>query len=729
MRPVVPMTKLGRLLVLDQVITEQDLSTGLSTQQETGRKLSQWLLEEGLVDEVTLARYVARTAGVPFVPGEQLENVPPDVASLLPAAVVARVGAVPAEVTAHGVVIATGEPEMLGALDALADEVGHPIQPALTTRTAVARSLAQHCGVMNASAWADGDAAAQAVAALQDGEDGAPGDDDPTQEMKRDDVRTWLSAYKRHKQAQAARQEQESQAPAEDEPAGPSGSLSPEEAVWHDETPADVPTVGIFVHPDELSMEDITGDQEVPEDLDDRATLAYRSPFADDGEVPKAAPDWEGDTEPPQPDPMRSTAPFGSKVPTPGGTPAVMAGPSSKRPKVMGVEETLDAVQSVSPESGEETPVAGEGPPRDEDAITTPRVAVGEEPQESSPEPFPEPPVRETEPRRAKLEVDLGAAAATPGGASFLDRYQFVDRLGVGGMAEVWRARVVGPEGFRRLVVIKKILPEYTTNREFVEMFIDEANIACLLSHPNIAQVYELAEDGGEYLIAMEYVDGPDLETIFEHASQEGPKLPPSIAAYIVEQLCSGLGYAHRKTDERGRPLGIVHRDVTPHNVLVSYEGHVKVIDFGIAKAAQKLSVTRVGYMKGKPGYIAPEQALGMKVDHRVDVFAAGILLFELITHRRLFSDAANASEFRKLAKFNPRPLLRWQLKIPSVLRSLAVKALQPKPGDRLESAQEMAAGLREYLRKRRRDPRDELVRYLRTHLPPVGGWEGPTGM
>ena len=724
MSPVIPMTKLGRLLVADGVISEAVLEQGLAVQQESGRKLSLWLLAEQLVDESTLCRYLAQAAQVPFVSGAQLDTAAPEMAKYLASATAAELAVVPAELRDEGVVLVTAEPEGLDDLKALAGQMGHPVIPALAARSDIARALARLYGVTDTTLWMDADATKRAIddagrsLEAESPRERPPGDNDPTHELRRDDVQQWLASYRR-------RDDLAEEAPAQQ------ASISPDEAVWEDETPADVPTVGLFVD---------------PADLDERATLAYRSPLAD---VTGAAAskhdegtgdDWEADTAPPQADPLRATVRFGSKVPSPtpavaDTTPAPAPGEAAGR---VGGQDTLDAVASVAPEKVDTSDAAlaetsdAHVAIQHDDEVTTPKAQAPAEPDD---EPLPAgrpelcgipglvPPKPKAKPKPKPAPTPAGA------GTRFSDRYQMVDRLGVGGMAEVWRARVLGAEGFRRMVVVKKILPEYTTNREFVEMFIDEAKIACQLSHPNIAQIYELAEEDGQYFMVMEYVDGPELETVFEFARQKGPKLPPSVVAYIIEQLCSGLDYAHRKTDEHGNPLHIIHRDVTPHNVLVSYEGHVKVIDFGIAKAAAKMNVTRVGYMKGKPGYIAPEQALGMKLDHRVDVFAAGILLYEMLTHRRLFSDSANPNEFKKLARFDVRPLLRWQLKLPSVLRTMAIKALQVRPGDRLPSAQDFANGLRGYLRKRKQDPRDELLKYLRTHLPPVGGWDGPSAL
>lgn len=189
------------------------------------------------------------------------------------------------------------------------------------------------------------------------------------------------------------------------------------------------------------------------------------------------------------------------------------------------------------------------------------------------------------------------------------------------------------------------------------------------------------------------------------------------VTAYLVEQICEGLDYAHTLKDGNGKPLGIVHRDVTPKNVLISTSGHVKIIDFGIAKAAERISVTRAGALKGGPGYISPEQAQGKPLDHRTDVFAAGIILYELMTHERLFRDGISATELRAVVEFNPAPKLRWKFQYPGMLRAAAGWALQPDVEERCPSAAQLAIEMREYLHKRSEDPRQELVRYMRDHL------------
>jgi hypothetical protein len=212
-------------------------------------------------------------------------------------------------------------------------------------------------------------------------------------------------------------------------------------------------------------------------------------------------------------------------------------------------------------------------------------------------------------------------------------RYELVSWLGRGGMAETWRARLVGEAGVTKPVLIKKVLPEFAGDAAFISMFISEARISATLSHGNVAQVFDFGRVDGDYFLAMELVDGQPLHRILTRAAKSGLRtLPIPLAVYIVMEMCRGLHYAHTRTDEKGVPLGIVHRDISPDNVLVSYEGQVKIVDFGIAKARSLRSFnTEPGIVKGKYLFFSPEQARGEDVDARTDVWAAGVVLYELL--------------------------------------------------------------------------------------------------
>ncbi|HEY2903479.1 MAG TPA: serine/threonine-protein kinase, partial [Polyangia bacterium] len=190
-------------------------------------------------------------------------------------------------------------------------------------------------------------------------------------------------------------------------------------------------------------------------------------------------------------------------------------------------------------------------------------------------------------------------------------KYYLLERINVGGMAEVFKAKAFGVEGFERMLAVKRILPNIAEDEEFITMFIDEAKIAVQLQHANIAQIFDLGKVDESYFIALEYVNGRDLRAIFDRARAKGEVTPIRQACYVVMQVCEGLDYAHNKRDGQGRELHLVHRDISPQNVLVGYEGEIKLIDFGIAKAAGKASKTQAGILKGKFGYMSPEQVRG----------------------------------------------------------------------------------------------------------------------
>jgi len=215
-------------------------------------------------------------------------------------------------------------------------------------------------------------------------------------------------------------------------------------------------------------------------------------------------------------------------------------------------------------------------------------------------------------------------------------KYWLLDRVNVGGMAEVWKAKAFGVEGFERLLAVKRILPNIAEDEEFITMFIDEAKIAVQLNHANIAQIFDLGKVDDSYFIALEFVHGKDVRGIYDRCKQKPvdgmPNMPIAQACFIIMKACEGLDYAHNKRDAQGKELHLVHRDVSPQNVLISYEGEVKIIDFGIAKAAGKASKTQQGILKGKFGYMSPEQVRGLPLDRRSDIFSLGICLYELLT-------------------------------------------------------------------------------------------------
>jgi serine/threonine-protein kinase len=295
-------------------------------------------------------------------------------------------------------------------------------------------------------------------------------------------------------------------------------------------------------------------------------------------------------------------------------------------------------------------------------------------------------------------------------------RYILVDKLGAGGMAEVYRALVLGPENFQRMVVVKRILPHLSANDGFIRMFIDEATLCGRLSHPNVIQVHEFGKQDDTYFIAMEYVQGRPLGAIMSRLGQLGEKMPPTIAAEIARQTCLGLGYAHGLAAVDGKPLGIIHRDVSPGNVMVAWTGAVKVLDFGIARVANefRVGITESGQVKGKSAYLAPEQiSANSTIDHRADVFGAGILLYEMLAGRRLFK-APNAPDTMKLIREMtiPKPSASNPA-VPARLDAIVMRALMRNPGERYQQAAEMAEALESYVLEQRLSSQ-ELGRFMR---------------
>ncbi|MFP2928396.1 serine/threonine-protein kinase, partial [Pyxidicoccus sp. 3LG] len=279
-------------------------------------------------------------------------------------------------------------------------------------------------------------------------------------------------------------------------------------------------------------------------------------------------------------------------------------------------------------------------------------------------------------------------------------KYKLLERIATGGMAEIYRARMTAAAGVTKPVVIKKILPGYAGHSAFVSMFVNEARIAAGLSHGNIAHVFDFGEVDGQYYIAMEWVDGHPLSRVLRRAREKGLyTLPQPLALLIAVEVLEGLAYAHTRLDERGRPLHIVHRDVSPQNVLVSYEGQVKLVDFGIAKArlARSDEPEDDGEVKGKFSYFAPEQARGREVDARTDVFAAGVVLYEMLCGRLPF-EGKMEDVLRKLAQGDfPRPR-DLNPDLPAALERILLTALAVERDQRYATAEAFAEALTRHL-------------------------------
>ncbi|WP_323389116.1 serine/threonine-protein kinase [Myxococcus qinghaiensis] len=280
-------------------------------------------------------------------------------------------------------------------------------------------------------------------------------------------------------------------------------------------------------------------------------------------------------------------------------------------------------------------------------------------------------------------------------------RYALQSRLGQGGMAETWRAQLLGAAGVTKPVLIKKVLPEFANDTAFIEMFISEARISATLSHGNIAQVFDFGRMDGQYFLAMELVDGQPLHRVLKRAAKTGLKqMPIPLAVYIALEMCRGLHYAHSRTDEKGVPLDIVHRDISPDNVLISYEGQVKIVDFGIAKARMLRSFdTEPGIVKGKFLYFSPEQARGRTVDARTDVWATGLVLYEMLCgqHPVTGTEAAVMSRMAHGEFPSPREVRK---DLPSALNEIVMRALSVEASLRYESSNAFGDELASFLHR-----------------------------
>ncbi len=278
-------------------------------------------------------------------------------------------------------------------------------------------------------------------------------------------------------------------------------------------------------------------------------------------------------------------------------------------------------------------------------------------------------------------------------------KYQLLKRLAMGGMAQIYLARQRGPEGFEKLLVIKRILPHLAENGDFVRMFLDEARIAARLDHPNIVDIYDLGAQDDSFFIAMEYIHGEDLRRVWKRAERSGQLIPVPLVCRIMIEACAGLDHAHKQKDAQGKPLGIVHRDVSPQNILLTFEGRVKVVDFGIAKAADQATVTRSGVLKGKYSYMAPEQAAGQKnLDCRTDIFALGVVLYELLTGMRLFKRLTDMATLQAVADCEIAPPSQINPRVPKDLDPIVMKALTREPEDRYAEALQLQLALEDWL-------------------------------
>lgn len=281
-----------------------------------------------------------------------------------------------------------------------------------------------------------------------------------------------------------------------------------------------------------------------------------------------------------------------------------------------------------------------------------------------------------------------------------LGRYQVTERIAFGGMAEIFRGFTYDEDGFRRDVAIKKVLPNYTDDRHFVDMLTDEFKLVSYLRHPNIAEVYELAEVDESLLISMEFIDGKDLRSTVEKGRQRREPLDFDDVTYILARALDGLHHAHIARDLEDRPLHLVHRDFSPSNILIAYDGHVKICDFGIAKAANNKVQTRTGIIKGKIKYMSPEQAFGRKLDGRSDIFSAGSVLYELATGVAPFNAGNELDLIFAVRDANPRPATELNPHIPGPLAAIIERAMARSRSARYQSALEFRDDLLIFLRE-----------------------------
>jgi len=289
-------------------------------------------------------------------------------------------------------------------------------------------------------------------------------------------------------------------------------------------------------------------------------------------------------------------------------------------------------------------------------------------------------------------------------GSMRVGRYQLIRKIAQGGMAELFLARADGPSGFAKTLVLKRILPHLAEDPSFVGMFLSEARWASRLHHTNIVQIFDCGRAGSGYYLVMEYIDGPNLRGLAQRASARGIPLPLVMCAWVIAEACEGLAYAHEFCDPAtGRPLGLVHRDVSPDNILVSREGAVKVVDFGIAKAAGQVHRTQNGMIKGKLPYMPPEQLRNKPLDRRVDVYALGIILYQLLTGRRPFNATTEASIARAIL-FEPLiPAVKRRPDLPRSLQFILDRALAKDREQRYPDCRAFQADLESFIRSRRK--------------------------
>jgi TonB family protein len=383
-------------------------------------------------------------------------------------------------------------------------------------------------------------------------------------------------------------------------------------------------------------------------------------------------------TPPPPAAPAASAASPTVQVPKPR-----TSGGSSDLDKML--SDTLSGVRKTQTGTAPRQPAAAEAAPAAPRFNTEKMQAYAQTPDRV---PVSQPVFPQAVPEPARVEEE------EPTDGVKFGQYVLLEKIATGGMAEVWKARMRGVEGFQKIVAIKKILPHLSDNQDFIEMFVDEAKLAAQLNHNNIIHIYDLGKIQTSYYIAMEYIDGYDLKTILRRGEDRSHPMTVELALFIASKLASALDYAHRKKDFEEKEMGLVHRDVSPQNVLVSQEGDIKLCDFGIAKAASKASHTQAGALKGKLQYMSPEQAWGRSIDRRSDIFALATVLFEMLTNRKLFTGDNELSILEQVREARVQPPSLYNDEVTPEVDKIVIKALQKDPANRYQTAGEMARDL-----------------------------------
>ena len=273
-------------------------------------------------------------------------------------------------------------------------------------------------------------------------------------------------------------------------------------------------------------------------------------------------------------------------------------------------------------------------------------------------------------------------------GMTKIGPYLLTQKIAQGGMAELYLADYLREDGFRKTVAVKKVLPHLADNRDFIDMFIREARLAALLQHPNVVQIADFGKIQNAYFIAMEYVNGKNLAEIMGFLKKG---LPVDMAVFLILQISNGLQYSHaRKDDKTGQPLNIIHRDISPQNILISLNGEVKLSDFGISKATSEPSLTQAGVIKGKLSYLSPEQAMGQNVSHQIDIYALGLVFYEILSGSRLYRFANDIEAIRTIPQMTIPPIITKRPDIPQGLNDIVMKCLEKSTVTRYQSAQEL---------------------------------------